>query len=502
MQTIRQRLTLSYALALTVTIGIFGAALYWERRVSAVREQERLLTVLLEEEASWVANTIEHQVGSLGRLIETVPAFGARSDSIHQLVPEVRAFLDGMRDFIFVVDNSGGLIYVSEPASELSAAALALVRRELLRQPMLPRVGRFQLDDGEPYRFLIDTLDGSVQREIPAVLVAGRTTGDLPAPRQLVVSMVLVAPFILIASALLGYWLAGRALQPIDGIMAELEAIQDGRSLHRRLAVPSEGDELGRLGTKLNAMLGRVERSFVALRRFTADASHELKTPLMVLRAGVERSLTHPDTPAEVVAALDETLRQINEMTELVTSLLTLARADEGRASLVIADVDLRPIVADAAETAEILGALQGVSVNLMLPEQPLVVPVEAGRIRQLMLNLVTNAIKYTPAGGAVHISLMERDDTAEICVQDSGIGIAPGDVPNVFERFWRADPARSRTGDRPGAGLGLAIAKWVVEAHGGSIEVASRPGRGSTFTVQLPIRPGGSAGRTDLVEA
>jgi signal transduction histidine kinase len=270
-------------------------------------------------------------------------------------------------------------------------------------------------------------------------------------------------------------------------MIEELDDIQDGTSLNRRLAVPQGEDELSRLGQKLNDMLGRVERSFVALRRFTADASHELKTPLMVLRAGVERSLTHPKTPGDIVPALDETLRQVNQMSELVTNLLTLARADEGRASLALVDVDLRTLMAEAAETAEILGAERQVSIKVEQPPYAVSLPVDAGRIRQLLMNLVTNAVRYTPAGGKATLRIVDGPETVTIAVQDTGIGIAPGDLPNVFERFWRADPARSRTGEHPGTGLGLAISKWIVEAHGGTISAQSRPGRGSTFTVVFP---------------
>jgi signal transduction histidine kinase len=341
---------------------------------------------------------------------------------------------------------------------------------------------------------VIDTLGGDVQGQIRAVMVAARLDGPLRGPTQLLLSMLIVSPVIILASAIMGYWLAGRVLRPLDVMVGEVEAIQDGRSLHRRLAVPPGDDELSRLGANLNAMLGRVERSFVALRRFTADASHELKTPLMVLRAGVERSLTHPEAPEEIVDALDGTLRQINEMTEMVTNLLTLARADEGRSSLVLATGDLVPLVAEAGETAEILGTLHGVTVVLELPERPVMAAIEAGRIRQLLLNLVTNAVKYTPAGGTVEIALAADAECATVVVRDSGIGIAPGDLPHVFERFWRADPSRSRSGDRPGTGLGLAICQWVTEAHGGTIGLQSRPGRGSTFTVSLPL-PGADPG-------
>jgi len=231
----------------------------------------------------------------------------------------------------------------------------------------------------------------------------------------------------------------------------------------------------------------RLERSFTALRRFTADASHELKTPLTVLRAGVERVITTPNLPQDTLATLEETLQEIKRMTELVEALLTLARADEGIAPLHRVPVDLRGIVEEARETGELLAEQAGVRMEVTTPAQPVVVSVDATRIRQLILNLLTNAVKYTPAGGSVRLQLGPANGKLTLSVADTGIGIAPGDLPHIFDRFWRADSARTRTGERPGAGLGLAICKWIAEAHGGKIDVVSRPGRGTTFTVTLP---------------
>ena len=205
----------------------------------------------------------------------------------------------------------------------------------------------------------------------------------------------------------------------------------------------------------------------------------------MVLRAGVERALVHPGVPAEILQSLDETLAQINQMTEMVENLLTLARADEGRAPLAVEECDLRDLVTDVAETAGILGEHTGVTAEHTMPETPVRLAVDRHRIREMLLNLVTNAIKYTPRGGSLALALEENEDAVTFTVRDTGIGIAAGDLPHIFERFWRADPARSRTGDRPGVGLGLAIAKWIVEAHGGSITVQSRPG--TLFTIRLP---------------
>jgi signal transduction histidine kinase len=269
--------------------------------------------------------------------------------------------------------------------------------------------------------------------------------------------------------------------------MDEVDAISDGTSLHRRLAVPLSGDEMARLAGTVNGMLARLEESFSSLHRFTADASHELKTPLMVLRAGVERALVHPGTPGEILQSLDETLAQINQMTEMVENLLTLARADEGRAPLAVEESDLREISADVAETTGMLGENAGVSTAHTMPDTPVRLPVDRHRIREMLLNMVTNAIKYTPQGGSIALSLEQDDGAVTFTVRDTGIGIAPGDLPHIFDRFWRADQARSRTGERPGTGLGLAITKWIAEAHGGSISVQSRPGRGSTFIVRLP---------------
>ena len=179
-------------------------------------------------------------------------------------------------------------------------------------------------------------------------------------------------------------------------------------------------------------------------------------------------------------------------MTELIDNLLTLARADEGRAPLVLEECDVRDVVVDVYETAGILGESAGVDVATHVPDRPVPIQADHGRIRQMLLNLLTNAIKYTPRDGRVDIELEDYDTRVVFVVRDTGIGIAAGDLEHVFDRFWRADVARSRAGARPGVGLGLAITKWIAEAHGGTIAVQSRPGRGSSFVVNLP-GPGGS---------
>ncbi len=481
MQSIRFRLAIYYSLALTATMVAFGAAVYWERTVTAPREAEQKLKATLKSEGEFAVNVLVQQARALRKLGT------AGADSTKQLVADVKAYFDPLPDYVILADATGSkLQYLSTQANTLLPETLDAVSAMVQRRP--PPFGPGSLTGGAGEPPLIYSL--AEVTDVPgvgAVFVAARPYVDISGLRSVLLSMLMMTPLILVTSGALGYWLAGRSLRPVEVMTEELDDIQDGTSLNRRLAVPTGEDELSRLAQKLNEMLGRVEHSFVALRRFTADASHELKTPLMVLRAGVERSLTHPQTPGEIVPALDETLRQINQMSELVTNLLTLARADEGRASLALTETDLRTLLTDAAETAEILGEERGVTVTTELPDHPVLLPIDSGRIRQLLMNLVTNAVKYTPRGGSVTLRLTDALETVSLSVQDTGIGIAPGDLTNVFERFWRADLARSRTGEHPGTGLGLAISQWIAEAHGGTLSAQSRPGRGSIFTAALP---------------
>jgi two-component system OmpR family sensor kinase len=476
MATIRRRLTIWYTVALAATVLAFGTALYLERRQASVRELDQRLSLEADLAYRWLTQSYK----VLGRIVTT-------SNLNPTLDPAISAYLDATRDYLIVADTNGQVLALSDVTRSLNAAALERLSAPLDTLPLVRHSGIVSL--GPPsgsVRYLLMPID-SAGPGIGGLLVATPVRQASFGPTDLLQSMLLIAPIILIGAVLVGYWLADTSLRPVQGIMDEVEAISDGTSLHRRLAVPLSGDEITRLAQTVNGMLARLERSFASLHRFTADASHELKTPLQVLRAGVERALTHPGTPSEIIQSLDETLAQINQMTEMVENLLTLARADEGRAPLAVEESDLRELVADVAETAGMLGEDAGVTAVHAMPATPVRLAVDRHRLREMLLNMVTNAIKYTPQGGTVGLTLDEDSEGVTITVQDSGIGIAAGDLPHIFERFWRADPARSRTGARPGTGLGLAITKWIAEAHGGSIAVQSRPGRGSVFTVRLP---------------
>ena len=474
-------MTVWYATALILSIAVFAIVIYFARRSDTYQDLDRRI----QSEADLTAGILAESYHARGVLVEKDTA------GRPVLTPEVAAVLEVVPDYLLVTSRDGRLLFASPDARALTFAEFEQLNA-IARPPTagggashLP--GRFRIDPNGPTMHYIVRAVPDAGDQFGAIFAGADTRSSELRLQQLLLTIVIAFFVGVVPAILVGGWIAGRALEPVDRMITEVREITDGRSLHRRLAVPMERDELGRLAETLNQMMTRLERSFAALRRFTADASHELKTPLTVVRAGVERAITRPDMPPETLAALEETLQEVNRMTELLESLLTLARADEGRADLHRESVDLRDIIAEAGETGELLAEHAGVGIDIRLPSEPLVFPVDRSRIRQLALNLIENAVKYTPRGGQVSVELGTNDGRAVFTVADTGIGIAPGDLPHVFDRFWRADSARTRTSERAGTGLGLAICKWIAEAHGGTIEVQSRPGRGTTFTVGLP---------------
>lgn len=475
MSSVRARLTVAYAVALLGTMSVFGAALYVGRGAAVYRELQHYVQTQAE-----ITTRILRQARDDGSpLVQTSDTLVGR-----QVTPALKRALDVVTDYVVVLDSSGRALYMSESARRLPVGELAtlLDAAKRLESPT------FGVEVGLRGGGILLALRASEPSLAPVqrVIAGAPTRMTVESGRELLGTMLAVAPFVLVASVGAAYVIAGGAVRPLDRVINEVEAITDGRSLHRRLAVDETGDELARLNATLNAMLSRLETSFGALRRFTADASHELRTPLTVLRADVERAMSATVSPNEQLVALEEALNETTRMADLVDSLLTLARADEGRFDLHRKPIDLESLVHDVFETAVILGEEAGLHVSLSASEAVIVLA-DPTRLRQLLLNLITNAIKYTPRGGEVEVRLARRGDEVAVSVRDTGIGISAADLPYVFERFWRADRARSRAAERGGSGLGLAISQYIAQAHGGQLSAQSRLGRGSTFTVLLP---------------
>jgi signal transduction histidine kinase len=306
----------------------------------------------------------------------------------------------------------------------------------------------------------------------------------LEVQRDLNLILVIGLPLGVIVALLAGWWIARAALRPIDRISRTVRSVGDSQDLGRRVNFVGPEDEVGRLAATFDAMLERLESAFEQQKRFIADASHELRTPLTAIRGNADLMVIAPASEREL--CLSAIRRESERMSRLVSDLLVLAEADVAEQQVQMQHVDLQPMMQEVYRSA-LLVASDRVDV-LIEDNERVSIMADADRVKQLMLNLADNAVKFTPDGGTISLSLRDTPNGAIIEVADSGIGIPADEQAAIFGRFYRVEASRSRRG----SGLGLAICAWIVQAHEGTISVRSEPGKGSTFTVFLP-------GRVDL---
>ena len=348
-----------------------------------------------------------------------------------------------------------------------------------------------QTAEGEGLRLLAVPVDlggpppGPPPSIPPALLVIGRSTNQIEqALHGLVRTLVMAVPLALALAAGGGIFLARRALKPVDKIAQTAQEIEEN-DLSQRINVNTR-DELGRLATTLNAMIGRLEKAFQRQKQFTSDASHELRTPLAVIEAESTLALQKERPPSDYRQSLEIVSRETRQMSSLIDKLLTLARADAGKEQWNFAEVELSKLITNLSTDVEALCQEKGLSFQLG-QTQDLVVKGDEARLRELFMNLLDNAIIYTPSPGTISVSLRREGQMAVVVIKDTGVGIPAEDIPFIFERFYRVDKSRSRA--EGGSGLGLAICQHIAEAHGGKIEVESQVGAGSTFSVWLPLQ-------------
>jgi two-component system OmpR family sensor kinase len=398
-----------------------------------------------------------------------------------------------------VVDSSGNADTVVLPAAELAQNATSPVFRTAQMGDVDLRTVRYPLRLG--------TAD---QAHVAGSVIVGESflplDQTLSRLRKLLIASAIVGTTLAAAG---GWALAGRALRPVDNVTATAAGIAAGAnpasSLQTRLVVPPTRDEVARLATTFNAMLDRLEESFSAQRRFIADASHELRTPLTAMRTNVDVMIEEaadeatPLDRAEILGTLDGVRRSSSRMARLLDDLLLLARMD-APGGLATIEPRRRPLRLDS-EVQEAIAAAEVLIANhqLVVTTEPVRIEADPDRLHQLVLILLENAVRYTPPGGRIEIEVGPTPtNTAHLIVRDSGIGIDPTHLPRIFDRFYRTDDARARaTG---GAGLGLAIAKAIVDAHSGHITATSTPAAGTTFTVTLPAMT--SNGATSIENA
>ncbi len=456
-----------YTVALGVTVLTFGGLLYLERRQSSLRELDQRLALEADLATRWLSESYN----VLGRIVTT-------AGTSPSLDPGISAYLEAVRDYLVVTDTTGKVLALSEAARTLSADALESLTQPLdsLRLPSSARHCRWA--EGGRARYLAVRVEAAGP-EIGGLLVATPIDQAALGPAQLLRSMIIIAPLILAGAGLIGYWLAGTASGRCRASWTRWTPSPTAGACTAASPCRCRPTRSPASRSRVNRMLARLEQSFASLHRFTADASHELKTPLMVLRAGVERALVHPGIPGEILRRSTKRWRRSTRCRSWWTTCSPWREPTRAGRRWPWRNRISATCWRTWPKPPGMLGESAGITVTSSMPEQPVLAgggpapdPGDAAQPGDQRRSSTRRK------GGRSTWSSPRRHEDVTIVVRDTGIGIAPGDLPHIFDRFWRADPARSRTGERPGTGLGLAITKWIAEAHGGSITVQSRPGR------------------------
>ena len=385
-----------------------------------------------------------------------------------------------IRSFVRILDIKGKMIYFS-PVPQVIPTPEASVTEAL---------------HGIVWKGSISTFNGQAMRLYSTrliykgVLFGVIQVGESLTPMNNILHSVLVkllflTPFILLCGAIGSYWLARRAFAPIRTLTGIAQEISAG-DLDRLIPVPRPRDEVQYLALTFNQMFARLHKAFLQQRRFVADASHELRTPVAAIRSMTDVALAQsPHVDDDHVPVLHHVNAQAVRLGDLIRDLLLLARSDEGQVPLDHELIRLDQLVSDVVATLEPLAVQRSIKLQLLQLE-PATIEGDPSRLVQCIINLLDNALTYTLAGGIVTVQVEVKGSSGCIVIHDTGIGIAPQHLPHIYERFYRADPARSQREGK--SGLGLSIVDWIVHAHGGSIAVESQEGCGSTFSVCLPL--------------
>ncbi len=451
------RLTAWYSVILATVLLLFGLGAYLEMRNSILHT---------------VDETLQERVRGVRELIEQNAVDG--EDSVRHEFREHSELAGGA--FLQVSDPRGNWLYRSASMSDVQ-----------IPTANTSFTGTFTFAS-QHARFRMANAQVHIGNQSYLVQVAAPLDDFYAALHRFALLLFVSIPILLLCAACGGYWLSWRALAPFEQVTDTARSIGI-QNLSSRLVVPQTRDVLQRLSETFNSMLERLEAAFKKITQFTADASHELRTPIAVMRTRAEVSLRKARTVEEYREALRRNHSDLEKTSELVERLMLLARADYGAQVLRFSTVDLGDVVRDSCNQGRTLSEIKQISLHEQTPDGPIWVSADAHALRRLFLILIDNAIKYTPAGGRVEVFVATENGSALAAVRDSGIGIAAEHLPNVFERFYRVDKARSR--ESGGVGLGLSIGRWIAEAHAGGIEVESTPGQGSIFQVRLPLANG-----------
>jgi two-component system OmpR family sensor kinase len=469
MLSLRAKLTLYYLAILSAVLIFFGFAIYWYL--------SRSLVASIDDSLAYQAAALEQRMEA-STALEFLPdeQAGLNHEShIDQLLitPQI----------IQVIDAAGRITDETAPSSvHHLPVSLDALRRIAGGATHFETIA---LPSGEQFR--LATRRAQDQEGDTYFIRVGQSLRPLQQARlRLILVLSIAIPAALLLGSYGGLLLANQALRPVDRITRAAEQIGAG-DLSERVPLPEKTDELGRLAATFNRMIARLQAAFERQRQFTSAASHELRTPLAVMRGDIEITLRRPRPPEEYQRVLTSNLEEIVRLSRLVEDLLTLARADAAQSVLQCEPMALDQLCQQVIEYILPLAQTRRQTLTYQPPAAPVLIKGDAQRLKQLLLNLIDNALKYTGEEGRITLGLKAEGEEAVLTVADTGRGIPPGDLPHVFERFFRHSRTTSDK-NISGFGLGLSIVKWIVDSHGGKIEVASKVGEGTTFTVRLPL--------------
>ncbi len=454
LNTIRTRLTLWYVVLLAVTVLGFCLYLQFELELSLAAQVDAGLQVAASQLLVDVDDTVDP------------PMLRPMSDSaVDQLMQS--------RSALRIVSANGDVV--------------AEVGQFPQRGSVSPSVAGFEtiVIDGTAWRIYTQRVETQAQ-QFNAWLQMAQSLNVVYETRNSLLQLIMIGvPITLIIAGLGGTFMAIRALRPVDVITHTVKEI-NARDMTKRIAFKGSADELGRLTETLNSMLDRLQSGFEKERRFTADASHELRTPLTSIKGQISVTLSRKRTPAEYEATLHHIQHETDRLIRLANDLLFLTRLDGAPGLSLPEQIDLTDLLGAVVEQICVLAAEKQIILTTDIPASVPMIGITDHLIR-LFLNLLDNAVKYTPAGGSITVSAVQSKTEVLIAIRDTGIGISAEHLPHLFERFYRAEADRKYSG---GAGLGLSIAHQIVREHLGSLHVESTVGHGTTITVSLPVAP------------
>lgn len=463
-RSIRFRLICWYTGGLVAVFVLFGASAHFGLQHYLRRDLEESLSLRAEQ----IGTTLLPEVTRKG---EAFLADQMRTGYAPELT----------RHFVRITRASGNLLYLSgEPLDRsFNPSQVPPVKTEVTRaffreerhcgaEPLLISAMPFVSINGDRFLIEVGTPTGSIQNAL----------------RGLLLMLSLGLPLVIAITVGGGYLLLGRALHPIDEIMRVAEEITL-HNLSKRLPVAATGDEFERLSLVLNRMIARLEEAFQHTSRFSADASHELRTPLTIIRGELEAAVQYPDLEPELRERIGSMLEEVERLAKIVEGLFALSRLDAGEAAAERVRVNLAELAETTASQMHLLAEEKKIAFSCATQGR-VEVEGDKARLKQVIVNLIDNAVKYTPTGGRISLQVFSANGRAFLEVVDSGIGIPAEAIPHIFERFFRADKVRSR--EMGGAGLGLSIVRSICTAHGGHVDVKSTEGAGTTVKIQLPL--------------